>query len=462
MIGNFPALPPAMTNATDTEVSLEDALRYAIELHRNDMLDAAQMLYQRILEALPGQPDALHFLGVLLHQRGQSQEALALIQQAASLIPNHPDCQINLGNILAETGALPAAALAFERALALDPTRADVHNNLGVVLKMQARWEEAEAAYLRAIELAPDATSAYNNLGLLHAARGRIKEAVHYYCTAIARMPGNPDSRRLLGIAYYTLGKTREAAEVFRQWLEAEPHNPVARHMHAACSGENVPERAPDDYITATFDRFADSFDKQLQENLAYRAPELVCAALTQALPGARALHILDAGCGTGLCGPLLRPLANRLDGVDLSPGMLARADARQCYDELHQAELGAHIAARPQQFDAIISADTLVYFGALEAFCDAARQALRPGGALVFSVEDAGETLRHSYTIQPHGRYAHGHDYLLATLRDAGLSLLAISPATLREEGGVPVAGWIVSATKGTSAQTGGGSSRA
>ena len=37
---------------------------------------------------------------------------------------------------------------------------------------------------------------------------------------------------------------------------------------------------------------------------------------------------MLDAGCGTGLCGPLLKPFAGRLDGVDLSPRMLAKAAA--------------------------------------------------------------------------------------------------------------------------------------
>ena len=36
-------------------------------------------------------------------------------------------------------------------------------------------------------------------------------------------------------------------------------------------------------------------------------------------------LDVLDLGCGTGLCGPLLRPYARALAGVDLSPQMLER-----------------------------------------------------------------------------------------------------------------------------------------
>ncbi|MBS1209287.1 MAG: hypothetical protein H6R19_1685 [Proteobacteria bacterium] len=432
-----------------TEVSITQALAYAIQLHQAAQLDAAEALYMQILDAVPEQPDALHFLGVLQHQRGQSDAAINLLRCACALIPNHPDCHINLGNVLAETGQYPEAASAYRRALALAPARADVFNNLGVVFRLLARWDEAEASYLHAIELAPDTTSAYNNLGLLHAARGRIQQAIQCYDLSIARTPGNPDSRRLLGIAYYTLGKTREAAEVFRQWLALDPASPVARHMYAACSGKNVPERAADDYVEQTFDRFADSFDTQLQNNLAYCAPQQVVGALAQTLPaGFEPLDILDAGCGTGLCGPLLRPLARHLTGIDLSAGMLAKATARQCYDTLLKAELGAFIASQTARFDAIISADTLVYFGALETVCAAARKALRPQGVFIFTVEQlpSGD-VETNYRLNPHGRYAHGKTYLETTLTAAGLEVTRITATDLRNEADKPVAGWVVTA---------------
>jgi predicted TPR repeat methyltransferase len=46
---------------------------------------------------------------------------------------------------------------------------------------------------------------------------------------------------------------------------------------------------------------------------------------------------------------------------------MLAKARERQVYDELHESELVAFMRARPREYDVVISADTLVYFGALE-----------------------------------------------------------------------------------------------
>lgn len=439
-----------MDTSTETsEVTVTQALIYAIQLQQSNDLDAAEAIYKQILEAVPEQADALHFLGVLNFQRGHSETAIKLIRRACELIPNHPDCYINLGNVLAENSQFAEASTAYRHALELAPERADVYNNLGVVFKLLGRWEEAEASYLQAIELEPTATSAYNNLGLLHASRGRIKEAVHYYCLSIAKTPDNPDSRRLLGIAYYTQGKLGEAAKVFEDWLEVDPDNPVARHMLAACSGESVPDRAADDYVEQTFDRFADSFDSQLQGKLHYRAPELVVDALERTLSANTAsLDILDAGCGTGLCGPLLRPYARQLSGVDLSGGMLLKADARQCYDTLTKVELTAFIAAQSGSFDAIISADTLVYFGPLETVFAAARQALRSKGLLIFTVEqlppDRDEA---SFALNPHGRYAHGRQYIESTLTEAGFDARSIDAADLRTEGGTPVKGWVVTA---------------
>ncbi len=225
-----------------------------------------------------------------------------------------------------------------------------------------------------------------------------------------------------------------------------------------------MPERARDDYIVETFDRFADSFEEQLQVRLAYKAPELVTDALRPYLPAPeKQLHILDAGCGTGLCGPLVAPYAARLVGVDLSVGMLQKAEGKGCYDRLYRIELteflrqpaeaGAWIElteflrqpAEAGAWDVILSADTLCYFGPLEAVAAAAHAALRPGGLFAFSVEDAGEEAPDGHVLNPHGRYAHSAPYVRRSLEAAGFKVLGIDPAVLRTEGGKPVNGLIV-----------------
>ena len=438
----------AETTAMAQELSLQEALLYATQLHRNNQLEGAETLYQRILEAAPGQPDALHFLGLIRFQRGRPEEGVAFILQAIEQLPGHADFHNNLGNIRTSIGQLVEGRDSYLRAIALEPQRADFHNNLGVLYRADGDLDKAEAEYLQAVELDPQHFRAYNNLGMLCAARKDIKAAVQYYCKSITLMPHHPDGHKLLGLAYYATGQLKEAAEVFRQWLAEQPDDPVARHMLAACSGEGVPERADDAFIVETFDRFADSFEEQLQQRLAYKAPQLVTDALGRHLPApAGQLHILDAGCGTGLCGPLVKPHAARLTGVDLSVGMLQKAEGKGCYDHLYRIELGAFLAMPDEAaaWDVILSADTLCYFGPLEAVAAGARRALRPGGLFGFSVEDAGDRAPDGHLLNPHGRYAHSAAYVRRCLEGAGFAVLGLDPAVLRTEGGKPVHGLIV-----------------
>ena len=175
-----------------------------------------------------------------------------------------------------------------------------------------------------------------------------------------------------------------------------------------------------------------------------------MAAALAEAgLPAARALDVLDAGCGTGLCGPLVAPYARRLVGVDLSEGMLEHAREKNVYDELVRGELTAYLQNHRDAFDLIVTADTLVYFGGLEEVAVAAAGALRSGGRLVFTAEEAtGDDAPSTYCLKPHGRFSHRAQYVERVLAAAGLSA-DIARAELRVESGLPVAGLVVTATK-------------
>ncbi|MCM5680913.1 tetratricopeptide repeat protein [Schlegelella sp. S2-27] len=434
--------------ATSAHLSLHDALRLAVELHRRGALDDAHTLYRRVLKLAPRNADANHFLGVLLHQKGRSEEAWPLIERSLALNGKLADWHSNAGNVLLEMGRLDDAARAYEHSAELAPERADIHNNIGVLQRARKCSGEAEAAYRRAIELNPQFADAYNNLGNLLSDRGQVPEALDLYREALKLKPGHPGARKMLGIGYYAQGLIDKAAEVYREWLEEEPDNPVAQHYLAACSGEQVPERASDAYVEDTFDRFANSFDAKLAR-LSYRAPQLIGEAVARVCgEPAKSLAVLDAGCGTGLCGPLLAPYASRLEGVDLSAQMLAKAEPRGVYDRLVKAELTAFIEQAPSAYDLIVSADTLCYFGDLAAVSAAAHAALRPHGTLVFTVEAlAGEKVSEGFHLNPHGRYSHARDYVRRVLQQAGFEVLAIEAEPLRNENGKPVDGWVVAA---------------
>jgi predicted TPR repeat methyltransferase len=437
------------TPTKDRAVTLDEAISIAIQLQQNEQWTAAEDIYTRVLEVAPDYADAVHYSGVLAHQQGRSEEAAALIERSLQLDPYRADWHSNLGIVQRDRMKLDAATAAFEKAIAIDPNHANAHSNLGVVLRAQGKVVEAEAAYRAAIRANPQSSEAYTNLGILLNAQKRTPEAVVCFCKVITFRPKHPEARRLLALAHCTLGDTEKAIEVFNEWLEEEPGHPIAVHMLAACSGRDVPERASDGFVESTFDSFAASFDSKLAK-LSYRAPELVAAMLEDAqVRPQKNLDILDAGCGTGLCGPLVAPYARRLVGVDLSAGMLAQAKARNVYDELFKVELTAYLRDWPETFDVIVSADTLVYFGPLEAVVAAAAEALRPGGLLIFTVEhwtDAAEDAECSLNL--HGRYSHARPYVERVLADAKLRP-EIELADLRLEAGHPVPGLVVRATK-------------
>jgi predicted TPR repeat methyltransferase len=435
--------------AEDRALSVDEAVAIAVLLQQHEQWAAAADMYKRILELAPDNADALHFSGVLAHQQARSEDAVALIGRSLELEPARADWHSNLGIVLRDQLQLDDAIAAFQRAIALDPDHANAHNNLGVVLRAQGKVVEAEAAYRTAIRLHPEHSDAYNNLGVLLNSQKRAHEAAVCFSKVITFRPKDPEARRLLALAHCTLGEVGKAVEVFEQWLVEEPEHPIARHMLAACSGRDVPPRASDAFVELTFDSFAASFDAKLAK-LQYRAPALVAEMLGQSdVEPSKSLDVLDAGCGTGLCGPLIAPYARRLVGVDLSARMLAQARARNVYDELIKRELTACLGDVASAFDVIVSADTLVYFGPLEDVVAASADALRPGGLLIFTVEESiGDGSDAEYSISPNGRYRHRRRYLEHVLADAEL-WPEIVPAELRLEAGEPVPGLVVRATK-------------
>lgn len=431
------------------KLTLSDAMEMAVGLHKQGYLDAAGEIYERVLAAEPEHPDALHLLGLALHQRGRHDEALALLRRAVARAPASADARNNLGNLLLHAGRLEEAEGEYRQVLSLRPEYAGVHANLGVILRRRGDGPGAEAAFRRALELDPDHGGAYHNLGSLMRDAGRTNDALTAYQKALELMPYDGESYRRVGATLYTLGRVADARVMYERWLALEPDSPVARHMVAACSGREVPIRASDEFLELTFDSFASSFDVVL-ERLGYRAPALVADAVAATLgPPAATLDVLDAGAGTGLCGPLLRGFARHLVGIDLSARMLAKAKERDTYDELHTVELTAYLRAHPASRDLIVSADTLVYFGDLAAALDAAEIALRAGGHLVFTVERAEDEPALGYQLNPHGRYSHGERYLREALGAAGFSPLTISPAHLRVENQLPVEGLVITARK-------------
>ncbi|MEO8270358.1 MAG: tetratricopeptide repeat protein, partial [Aureliella sp.] len=338
-------------------------------------------------------------------------------------------------NMLHETGQYVQAENCLQQMLQLQPDNAMAHNNLGVLYKDQQRLEEALVAYRRSVELDAGNTSALGNLAHGLARIEDFDGAIQVYRELLDVEPTNIDALKCLASILRRNGRTLEAIEVFSNWLALEPNNPVARHLLSACTDTTIPHRASDEYVREVFDKFAATFEADLAR-LNYRGPKIVEQALLHELGEPSNIRmVLDAGCGTGLCGPVLRPYSQRLIGVDISRKMLDVATKHKFYDELIEAELSVYLAQHTAVFDLIASADTFGYFGELTTLLQVAHSALRTGGLLIATLEVGNVSPEKGFHLQSSGRYCHSCHYITQCCEAAGFSIRSLNPDTLRIE---------------------------
>lgn len=98
--------------------------------------------------------------------------------------------------------------------------------------------------------------------------------------------------------------------------------------------------------------------------------------------------RILDAGCGTGNMGQLLHQLGyTRIEGLDPSAGMLAIAQKKSIYRQLHQLYLDSRVDLPDDSYDAVVAAGVLTHGHAPPESLDGILRLTRPGGVIVFSL---------------------------------------------------------------------------
>jgi predicted TPR repeat methyltransferase len=440
------SLKPGET--TVVSVSPEELFEVAKLAHRGGQHEEARRAYEHLYKDNPANPELAHFFGLLLCQTDEAERGMEMIRASLEAPAANAGWWSNYGNILHGLNRRNDAIDAYREAIRMEPTSADAYNNLGIVQKDKHNFDIAIECFRKAIELRPNMGAAWANLGNVLVTIGKVAEGAQALMRA-ATFAGlkDPSERRLLASAYSTLGELVKAEQVYRDWLADDKDNPIANHHLMAVSGE-TPGRASDAYVRTIFDSFATTFDERLAY-LKYVAPTLVVeeAGKLFAEPAGDRV-IADAGCGTGLCGPGLKPYAARLVGVDIAKNMVKQATARGCYDALAVQELTAYFEETDERFDAIVSADTLCYFGDLAPPVAAFRRSLAPGGGVVFTVERHAEPGSRPYRLNAHGRYSHHADYVRETLETAGFTVDALREETLRMETGLEVKGYVVRAT--------------
>ena len=134
------------------------------------------------------------------------------------------------------------------------------------------------------------------------------------------------------------------------------------------------------------YDAWAADYDRDLNESFGYIGPRLGAEYFAKHV--SRDAHVLDAGAGTGLVGIELSKLGyTRIDGIDMSQGMLDVAWAKGVYGELRQMVLGERLEYPDDHFDAVVSVGVLTLGHAPASSLDELVRVVKPGGHVVFSL---------------------------------------------------------------------------
>jgi predicted TPR repeat methyltransferase len=336
-----------------------------------------------------------------------------------------------------EAGRLPQAERDFAVALAFAPGRPSVLSNLGAVRLKLGRAGEALPLLQQALAQEPANAETLGHCGSALAELGRMPEALEQFERAVAADARSPALWTLRGNALKELGRAGDAAQSFREALARGGDPELLGYYLAGLEGAPPPQRPPLHYVEALFDGYAAQFEQHLVQTLRYDAPQVLAQRLARG--GQRWQHALDLGCGTGLCGPHLRPLAGRLTGVDLSANMLEKARALGAYDELLQEEAVAFLQARDEPFDLVVAADVFIYVGALDEVFRLLAARMPTGGSFCFTVEESqGAELELRASL----RYAHSEAGIRRLAREHGFGVAALEKRPVRQEQGGPIPG--------------------
>jgi tetratricopeptide (TPR) repeat protein len=240
--------------------NLQKALESAVRCFQAGDLGAAARHCDTVLQAVPGESNALHVLGAVRLRQNDPQTAIRLLEQASKAepknpeiminlgaayrageqpikaaevlhdavrrVPNNPSAHLNLANALVAADNGPAAIKSYRQVLTLVPGHSSALTGLARTLHMTGDIDAAIAEYENLDALAPDVPETLNALGALHASQNRLEIAEAYFRRALGGAPNDFDVAANLGNVLAKTFRTDEALTLYSGALAATPDDP--------------------------------------------------------------------------------------------------------------------------------------------------------------------------------------------------------------------------------------------
>ena len=246
--------------------SLVPLMQQGLQARRDGRLEAARSACERVLQAQPGQPDALTLLADLLQGQGALQAAMNLVERALSADPQHVAAWSRKASLLAAAGQPDAAEAAWAQVCAFKPDAAEAFYNRARLLHALGRQPEARASLQQAmslptapaalqpamlqllamlqeaaqqlmealqtldlaLQLAPQRAALHHNRGVLLQRLSRPAQALAAHDTAMGLGLDAADAHYNRGNSLQSLGRSAEALQAYRAALARDPQHALA------------------------------------------------------------------------------------------------------------------------------------------------------------------------------------------------------------------------------------------
>jgi predicted TPR repeat methyltransferase len=398
----------------------------------------AEACFEASLALWPERSSTLFNLGAMRVRLGKYDTALAALERALALDADQADAWCQRGIALAALERSADAVASFERALRLDAQCVPALYHLGCTLNELHGHADALPAFERLLKLQPQHAEAWFRHGQTLQLLDRHADALPSYERALALDAAQPQAWLNRAGILKDSGRSGDAIDAYRAALAHGADAEQVQFHLAVLEGGRTPERAPRAYVQELFDDYAERFEQHLVGALNYRGHRVLVEMLQHAAAGRHVQCALDLGCGTGLCGPLLKSFAAQVDGVDLSAQMLEQARKRGVYDRLVQGDIVEHLQTTDARYDLVNAADVFTYLGDLGAVFEGVARVLQRGGVFGFSVEAAADTVE--FELRGSLRYAHSRRHIEMLAQRHGYTLRQCVQQPLREDQRKPI----------------------
>jgi Tfp pilus assembly protein PilF len=153
-------------------------------------------------------------------EAGQLEAAAMLYKRVIYADPENKDALFGLASVYQRTGQLPQARATYSKLLSLDPENWPAMNNF-LVLAAEESPDHAVEEFKRLMRTNPEFAPIPAQIGMIYYRQKRYDDAANFLVKAIQLDPSNLSYRFNLAVIYDRLGRSRSAARLYQQLLEA-------------------------------------------------------------------------------------------------------------------------------------------------------------------------------------------------------------------------------------------------